>query len=333
MGILALRSPHGEGLDPVAASYYHIVAPSSSLIEGTLYPARVIGEDILLWRTGKTVHAWRDLCIHRGARLSLGTINGDTLTCAYHGWSYRADGRCVTIPAHPGQSPPIKARVKAYDVEEKYGYVWIRLRAEGCKVPDFPEWGRKGYRLIHCGPYFVKASAPRLVENFLDVAHLPFVHEGLLGDRAHAKIEDYEVITDDQGITAKNIKVWQPDPDGTGVGSSVTYTYRVFTPFTCYFVKDSEKKGFSIFCSVTPIDAVSSMMWMIIAMNYSYDVPPEQIRSFEDKIVSQDVRVVESQRPELLPLDLQAELHLRSDKTAIEYRRWLKKLGLAFGTG
>jgi phenylpropionate dioxygenase-like ring-hydroxylating dioxygenase large terminal subunit len=74
-------------------------------------------------------------------------------------------------------------------------------------------------------------------------------------------------------------------------------------------------------------------MWMIIAMNYSYDVPPEQIRSFEDKIVSQDVRVVESQRPELLPLDLQAELHLRSDKTAIEYRRWLKKLGLAFGTG
>jgi len=28
----------------------------------------------------------------------------------------------------------------------------------------------------------------------------------------------------------------------------------------------------------------------------------------------------------LLPLDLQAELHLRSDRTAIAYRRWLKEL-------
>jgi hypothetical protein len=40
---------------------------------------------------------------------------------------------------------------------------------------------------------------------------------------------------------------------------------------------------------------------------------------------------LQSQRPELLPLDLQAELHLRSDRTAIAYRRWLNQLGLTFG--
>ncbi|HYX49579.1 MAG TPA: hypothetical protein VE843_07540, partial [Ktedonobacteraceae bacterium] len=49
-------------------------------------------------------------------------------------------------------------------------------------------------------------------------------------------------------------------------------------------------------------------------------------------ITLQDVPIVESQRPELLPLDLQAELHLRSDRTAIAYRKWLKELGLTFGT-
>jgi hypothetical protein len=32
-----------------------------------------------------------------------------------------------------------------------------------------------------------------------------------------------------------------------------------------------------------------------------------------------------------LLLDLQAELHLRSDRTAIAYRKWLKELGLTFG--
>jgi hypothetical protein len=42
--------------------------------------------------------------------------------------------------------------------------------------------------------------------------------------------------------------------------------------------------------------------------------------------------VLESQRPELLPWDLPAELHLRSDRTALAYRRWLRQMGLSFGT-
>jgi len=58
----------------------------------------------------------------------------------------------------------------------------------------------------------------------------------------------------------------------------------------------------------------------------------EQTRQFEDMITLQDIPIVESQRPELLPLDLQAELHLRSDRTAIAYRKWLKELGVSFGT-
>jgi hypothetical protein len=48
--------------------------------------------------------------------------------------------------------------------------------------------------------------------------------------------------------------------------------------------------------------------------------------------MAQDIPVVESQRPELLPLDLQAELHLRSDRLAIAYRQYLKKCGLRLGT-
>jgi phenylpropionate dioxygenase-like ring-hydroxylating dioxygenase large terminal subunit len=67
-------------------------------------------------------------------------------------------------------------------------------------------------------------------------------------------------------------------------------------------------------------------------MNYGHDIPAAELRAFEDKIVAQDVPIVESQRPELLPLDLQAELHLRSDRTAIAYRQWLRQLGLTFGT-
>ena len=71
---------------------------------------------------------------------------------------------------------------------------------------------------------------------------------------------------------------------------------------------------------------------MIIGMNYGHDIPLSQLREFQDRIVAQDKPIVESQRPELLPLDLAEELHLRSDRTAIAYRKWLRELGLQFGT-
>jgi phenylpropionate dioxygenase-like ring-hydroxylating dioxygenase large terminal subunit len=46
---------------------------------------------------------------------------------------------------------------------------------------------------------------------------------------------------------------------------------------------------------------------------------------FQDRIFAQDRPILESQRPEMLPL------HLRSDKTAIAYRRWLRDLGVRTG--
>lgn len=177
----------------------------------------------------------------------------------------------------------------------------------------------------------MRASGPRLVENFLDVAHLPIVHEGLLGDSAHAKIDDFDVNEGVDGLTSSGIRLWQPDPDGTGKGAPVVYTYKVCRPLTAYFAKESSKQAFSMMI-VTPLDETESVMWMTIAMNYAHEVPAEQLRAFQDKIVSQDMRVVESQRPEMLPLDLQAELHLRSDRMAIAYRRWHRRLGLTFGT-
>lgn len=58
----------------------------------------------------------------------------------------------------------------------------------------------------------------------------------------------------------------------------------------------------------------------------------DALREFQDHVASQDLPVVESQWPERLPLDLQAELHLRSDRVAIAYRRMLGMIGMTFGT-
>ncbi len=318
--------------DSVLLNDWHVVAKSSDLPEGSLLGARVLEEDLVLWRVNGKANVWQDLCVHRGTRLTLGSIEGETLVCGYHGWTYNGDGECVRFPAHPEQTPPPTAKVKSYRSEEKYGLVWACLGDNPGKIPTFPEWDDASYRKIFCGPYRYKASGPRAVENFLDVAHLPFLHAGYLGEKSHAEIQDYQVDITDHGIEARDVLIWQPDPDGTGVGKNVNYTYRVLRPLTMYLSKKTDEGVFSIFATVTPVSESESVASFWLALNYSHETPEEELRAFQDKITGQDIPVVESQRPEKLPLDLQAELHLRSDRIAVAYRKWLRQLGLTFGT-
>jgi phenylpropionate dioxygenase-like ring-hydroxylating dioxygenase large terminal subunit len=318
--------------DPVLWHDWHAVVPVRELDATGMVQARLLGEDIVIWRAGDQVLAWQDLCMHRGARLSLGEIQPDaTLMCPYHGWTYDHTGQCVRIPAHPDQTPPAKARVETYHTCVAYDFVWVCLGTPSHAMAPFPEWEDASYRRILCGPYTFKAAGPRMVENFLDVAHFPFVHENILGVRERAEIGDYDVITDENGVTASDIAVFQPNPDGTGEAKVVSYTYKVFRPLIAYFRKETAGPQFAIMMMVTPIEELHSLMWMWMVMNHSYDKTEAELRAFQDEIALQDLPIVESQRPELLPLDLQAELHLRSDKTAIAYRRWLNELGLTFG--
>jgi phenylpropionate dioxygenase-like ring-hydroxylating dioxygenase large terminal subunit len=317
--------------DPVLINDWHPLIQSDVLAEGQVQAARLLAEDIVLWRTNGQVLAWQDLCLHRGTRLSLGRVEQQQLVCPYHGWSYNAAGVCTHIPAHPDQKPPTKAVVKSYQAREQYGLVWVSLGQPAHPIPPFPEWNNPNYRKIFCGPYQVNASGPRLVENFLDVGHFPFVHEGILGVKDRPEIEEYESEVGPGGVESRGVKVYQPDPYGTGQGDTVSYTYRAYRPLTAYFMKESADSGFSILLMITPHEKVQSTAWMWMAMNYGHDIPEADLVAYQDKIFAQDRPIVESQRPELLPLDLQAELHLRSDRTAIAYRQWLKEVGVTFG--
>jgi len=314
--------------DPVLIEDWHPVARVEDLASGGPVAVRLLGEDLVVWSSGGEFHAWRDLCVHRGTRLSLGrVVDGVRLECPYHGWTYGMDGCCVLMPAHPEQKPPAKARVTTFRATEANGVVWATLGSGANPVPTFELMGEPSHQVLMAGPYRVHASGPRIVENFLDVGHFPFVHEGILGDRSRPEIADYDAAVTADGVLATGVKVYQPDPYATGQGSTVTYTYRVHRPLVASFIKHGEH-SFGMLLAVTPHDAVDSTAWMWMAMNYE---PTSEMVEFQDRIFVQDRPILESQRPELLPLDLQAELHLRSDRTAIAYRRWLRELGVRTG--
>jgi phenylpropionate dioxygenase-like ring-hydroxylating dioxygenase large terminal subunit len=317
--------------DPVLVNDWHVVAYAPDLKADKPMAVRLLDEDLVLWRVGETIHAWRDLCVHRGTRLSLGKVEGETLICPYHGWTYNEAGRCMRIPAHPTQTPPATACARTYQVRERYNWIWVCLGSPEQDIATFVQWDDPSFRKIHCGPYHYKASGPRAIENFLDVTHFPFVHQGYLGDPEHAEINDYEAEVRADGVTARDITVWQPDPDGSGKGASVTYTYDVLRCLTASFIKSSSGPRFAMYFTVAPVSECISIAWAYVAMDYS-TVSDEQAKEFQDIITGQDIPIVESQRPELLPLDLQAELHLRSDRIAIAYRKWLRQVGLTFGT-
>ena len=317
--------------DPVLLNDWHVVARVEDVPEGRPVAVRLLEEDLVLWRVGERVHAWRDVCLHRGAKLSLGRIEQCARVCPYHGWTYNEEGQCIRFPVHPEQKPPARAHAITYRVEQRYDWVWVSPGNPSHAIPTFSEWGDASFHKVHCGPYQINAGGPRAIENFLDVTHFPFVHQGLLGDPEHPQVSYYEAEITPEGVIARDISVWQPDPDGTGQGAQVTYTYRVLRPLTAYFIKTSRGPRFAMYFTITPVAERVSLAWMYVAMDYG-DLSDEQVRQFQDDIIKQDIPIVESQRPELLPLDLQAELHLRSDRTAIAYRRWLQKLGVTIGT-
>lgn len=322
-----LRS--GASWDPVLHNDWHVLARASDIADRPV-GAELLGEKVVLWRANGEVRAARDLCIHRGTRLSIGRVQDDRLVCAYHGWQYNGAGQCAFIPAQPDRRPPEKARLEMFHTTERYGWIWVCLGEPERDVPCLPEWEVPGFQHVMCGPYEVAAEAPRLVENFLDVTHFPYVHEGYLGDPGHAALEDYTAEITPEGIVTSDIVVWQPDPDGTGVGQAVTYVYRVFRPLCGYFMKKTGG-GFSIFFTVTPVGRRRSVAWMYVSMNYG-NMSSDEVRAFQDTIFAQDLDIVTNQHPEELPLNLAEELSLRSDRTSIAYRQWVRSLGMTFGT-
>jgi vanillate O-demethylase monooxygenase subunit len=89
------------------------------------------------------------------------------------------------------------------------------------------------------------------------------------------------------------------------------------------------REGMVYFFASQPLARERCAGWVVIGRNYNLDQPDSVLQDFEDVIFEQDRRIVESQRPEIVPFDLADELHLRFDAVAVAYRRAMREQGLA----
>ena len=320
--------------DPVLYNAWHVVALADDVKANQPLQVHLLDQSIALWRLEDRIVACQDRCPHRGVSLSMGWVDcTGAIVCPYHAMSFDAAGHCTRIPADLKITAfPQTANLCSYKVIEKYGFVWIALGEPAQEIPVFPEWNQADAITFQCGPYYISASAPRIVENFVDIAHFPFTHKGLLGDPEFPEVSNYNLAIDNEEICASDIHFYQPNPEGTGEAKSVSYVYKIVRPLVAWFRKGDDSKLFSIFMAVTPIEETRSIAWLGVARNYSLEVSNDELRAFQDDVMAQDVPMVESQRPQKLPLNLQQEFHFPCDKMSIAYRKWLKQLGLQFGT-
>lgn len=316
---------------------WHPVALSSDVQQGPV-GVRLLDEDLVLWRDAAGVaNAFVDRCPHRGARLSLGRINEGNLECPYHGWQFADSGQCVKVPAVPSFTPPPQHCVKSFGVQEACGLIWVQLQATDVPLPVFEAEDDARLRKVSCGPYDVAASAPRIIENFLDMSHFGFVHEGWLGSRDATEMSPYNVENTAFGVKATNCKAVQPLSNlHSTKPAQVHYTYEVTGPYTALLTKIPEegttKDGWreAIGLFICPITPESSRVWFSLAVA-DFESSDEQLQAFQHTIFTQDQPVLESQLPKPLPLDPRAELHSSADRMSAAYRRYLKASGVTFG--
>jgi phenylpropionate dioxygenase-like ring-hydroxylating dioxygenase large terminal subunit len=318
----------------IEGSWWHPVADAATPGAGPL-AVTLLGHDLALWRgAGGAWSAFADRCPHRGTRLSLGRVCDAHLECAYHGWQFAADGACVRIPAVPQFEPGVSHRAAAYPVALEGGLVWVRLAAEGAAAPPrFPAESETRLRKLLVGPYDVATSAPRIVENFLDLAHFGFVHDGGLGERAHAEVPPYEVSVGPDGVRATGCQAWQPRSNRlSGAGQWVAYDYAVPAPYSAVLSKaPAQQDGYreSIALFVCPVEPERSRVWFRMAIA-DFDSSDADLRAFQHAIFMQDRPILESQTPQRLPL-AGVEAHSAADRSSAAYRRWLGDLKIGFG--
>ncbi len=327
-------------IESVLRNDWHPVALAAAIAPGTVAAGSLLGHDLALWRGADgVIHAWEDRCPHRGTRFSIGRVEAGGLQCAYHGWRFAASGACIEIPALPGHSPPASASARVHAAAERYGLIWVCIGTPAAPVLPFPEHGDAGLNKVICGPYAIATSGPRIVENFLDMAHFPYVHEGILGTPAQSAVRDYQVEPWDdgaggRGLLATGCFFWQPQTNSLAHGGSeVEYTYRVVRPLTAILTKVPQAQaGFreAISLHVQPIGEELSRVWIILALT-NFAQGEHELRAFQDRIFLQDQPIIENQAPKRLPLAQGAEASMVCDRMSVAYRNYLKQLGMTYG--
>jgi phenylpropionate dioxygenase-like ring-hydroxylating dioxygenase large terminal subunit len=121
------------------------------------------------------LHAIENRCPHRHIKLTLGVVQGQNLTCEYHGWGFNGQGVCTKIAHEIRTKNKPRIAVKSYPLRVRYGLVWIfpgdPEKAKVTALPWCPQLeGRRPFPSIAVD-FTWKSHHTMITENVCDFYH------------------------------------------------------------------------------------------------------------------------------------------------------------------
>lgn len=175
---LLTRVGPGTPMGELLRRYWFPVGVTAELAPSSVQPVRLLGEDLVLFRTAAGRPALLAArCPHRGSSLACGRVDERGIQCPYHGWSFDPDGRCLAIPSDPGNPVLLaKAATRAYPVEELGGLLFGYLGPEPRPLlPRYDLFVWDGV-LRDVGRALIPCNWLQIMENSVDPIHVEWLH-------------------------------------------------------------------------------------------------------------------------------------------------------------
>ncbi|WP_084687927.1 aromatic ring-hydroxylating oxygenase subunit alpha [Paraburkholderia oxyphila] len=303
-----------EGVTDGLREQWFVACTERELRRGKPLGVRMLGIGIVLFREQDgRIAALIDQCVHRGTRLSAGRLDGGQLVCPYHGWRYDGQGQVVHVPSIDGAratatSNPYPFRQRALPVRALDGLVWVYLGSGDAsarpvfRMPMREQAPWQSYYMVNT----FDGDISMLAQNFMDVPHTVFVHDGIFrssrGKPMEATVattpESVEVTYHDGDDSIGFCLAWLTNPDRV----ALEHTDRFIAPnVTRCEYRWGIRSGFLIVSQITPIDARRSRVYTYIA--YRFRLPRWLLRLlrpmlhlYTHLVIQQDVRIMRAHR-------------------------------------
>jgi phenylpropionate dioxygenase-like ring-hydroxylating dioxygenase large terminal subunit len=315
------RAPTSEEVTLALRHCWQPVARLQDLKDG---PQRVVllGEALAVFLTGSGKPAVvADRCAHRGASLSMGKVEGDSIQCPYHGWEWGENGGCTRIPSLPEQSQiPASARIPAFPAREHWGLVWTVLEEPLGELPTMPWFDEEEWTWGHGTPFELPVSFGVMIENFRDVAHFAFVHQATLGEMPEV-IEPLHPERDDFRVTLRRKMTAGDGADEIWGSLRELHTHAIAPNFTSGQIL-TDKGERCLLHAARAISATESAHYWIAGITEDYDeFSVEETIEFEQRLYGEDCAIISAVEPRELSLDPNAEANTLADRFTLSYRQ------------
>lgn len=170
----------------------------------------LVGQRIILFRTeaGEPV-ALAGHCPHRSYPMEMGCLVSEGVQCGYHGFTFRPDGSCASIPSQA--SVPDKIAIRRYPVVERGGLIWLWTgspeAADPALVPDIEAMGlaSTGWAVEQHPLVTIAGRYTLLIDNLIDLSHISFIHADTIPNGGGVAEIPVEIIDEPGSINARRL--------------------------------------------------------------------------------------------------------------------------------